>query len=117
MKHVSVVSPRPHPSPRRMAPKSSPVRKASAAEGSASVSVIVAFASTSGMFRSIVSRAQVDEDLVAAELHGKATQIVGPLVERPPRAEIEPRVVPVAGEDPVGDRPAVEREAHVRAAV
>src|SRR5439155_10015152 len=40
-----------------------------------------------------------------------------PLVERPSRGEVEAGVVPVAGENPVLERPAVERKAHVRAAV
>src|SRR5207244_2894966 len=51
------------------------------------------------------------------QLDGEAAELVGPLVERAAAAEVEARVVPVAGEDAVLHRPAVEREAHVRAAV
>ena len=54
---------------------------------------------------------------VAVDVNGEAAQLVRPLVERAAGAEVEARVVPVAGEDPVVDRPAVQREAHVRAAV
>ncbi len=62
-------------------------------------------------------RAQIDEDIVAVELDREPPQLVGPLVERATRAEIEARVMPVAGEDPVADGAAVERKAHVRATV
>ncbi len=65
----------------------------------------------------VVRRRQVDVDVVAVDLHRKPAQVVGPLVERAAGAEIEASVVPVAGEDPVADRPAVKREAHVRATV
>ena len=62
-------------------------------------------------------RCKVDENVVAAEQHRKAAQVVRELVERASRAQVEPRVVPVARQDPVRDRPAMEREAHMRAAV
>ena len=65
----------------------------------------------------VARRSQVDVDVVAVDLDREAAQLVGPLVERAARAEVEARVVPVAGEDPVRDRAAMEREAHVRAAV
>ena len=46
-----------------------------------------------------------------------SAHLVRPLVERAAGREVEASVVPVAGEDPVADRAAMEREAHVRAAV
>jgi hypothetical protein len=87
---------------------------------------MVAFASTSGMFRSSPSRSRsrwcatgsnVDVDVVAAELDRETAQVIRPLVERAAGAEIEAGVVPVTREDAVGDRSAVEREAHVRTTV
>ena len=65
----------------------------------------------------VLGRRQVDVDVVALDLDREAAQVVGELVERAAGAEVEARVVPVAGQDPVGDRAAVERKAHVRAAV
>ena len=65
----------------------------------------------------VLGGADVDEDVVAVELDREPPQLVGPLVEGPAGREIEPRVVPVARENPVADRAAMQREAHVRAAV
>ena len=65
----------------------------------------------------IVARRQIDEHVIAMYLDREPTQVVCPLVERPARAEVEAGVMPVAREDPVGDRAAVEREPHVWAAV
>ena len=65
----------------------------------------------------VAPRRHVDVDLAVLDLDREAAQLVGPLVEGAAGAEVEARVVPVAGEDAVGQRAAVEREAHVRAAV
>ena len=65
----------------------------------------------------IAERRQVDPDLAVAQLDREDAQVVGPLVERAAGGDVEAGVVPVAGEDAVLERPAVEREAHVRAAV
>ena len=62
-------------------------------------------------------QAQVDVHVVALDLHGEAAQVVGPLVEGAARAEIEARVVPVAGEDPVAHRAAMQGKTHVRTPV
>ncbi len=62
-------------------------------------------------------RRQIDVDVVALDLHREPAQVVRPLVERATGAQVEARVVPVAGEDPVGDRAAMERKAHVRTAI
>ncbi len=43
--------------------------------------------------------------------------VVGPGIECPAGGEIEAGVMPVAGEDAVGDRAAMQREAQVRAAI
>ena len=65
----------------------------------------------------IVRRAQVDEHGVSVELDREAPQLVRELVEGAAGGEVEARVVPVAGQDPLAHRPAVERKAHVRASV
>ena len=65
----------------------------------------------------IVRRAQIDEDIFAVQRHREAAQLVGELVEGAAGGEVEPSVVPVAREDPVAQGAAMEREAHVRAAV
>ena len=65
----------------------------------------------------ILARAQVDEHVVPVQSDREAAQLVRELVERPAGRQIEARVMPVAGEDPVADRAPVEREAHVRAPV
>jgi hypothetical protein len=62
-------------------------------------------------------RAEIDEDVVALERDREAAQLVRELVEGPAGCEVEARVVPVAGEDPIADGAAMKREAHVRAAV
>ena len=55
--------------------------------------------------------------LVAAHLGGVGDGVVGPQVEGAAARELEARLVPVAGQDAVLDAAAVERKAHVRAAV
>jgi hypothetical protein len=65
----------------------------------------------------IVRRAQIDEHVVTVDRHREAAQLVRELVEGAARPKIEAGVVPVAGEDPVADAAAMQREAHVRAAV
>ena len=62
-------------------------------------------------------RRQVDEDVVTADFDRESAQVVRPLVERAARADVVASVVPVTRENPVGERAALEREAHVRAAV
>ena len=69
------------------------------------------------MLDRVAPRRDVHVDLAVLDLDREAAQLVGPLVEGAAAAEVEARVMPVAGEDPVRDRAAVEREAHVRAAV
>ena len=95
-----------------------------------SSSAIAALASTSEMLRSSPSRSRSRWCAIGStrgrtstktssprSSTGKTRSVVGELVERAAGAEVEARVVPVAGEDAVRDRAAVEREAHVRAAV
>ena len=64
-----------------------------------------------------VRRRAIDEHVVAVDLDREAAQLVRELVEGAAGSEVEAGVVPVAGEDPVADRAAVQREPHVRAAV
>ena len=56
-------------------------------------------------------------DLFPADLDRTGRDVVRPQVERAAAGQIEPGVMPMAGQDAVLDRPAVEREAHMRAAV
>ena len=65
----------------------------------------------------VFQRAEVEENVVAAQLDREAAQVVGPLIEGATSRELEAGVVPMARQDPVTDRAAVEREAHVRAAI
>jgi hypothetical protein len=62
-------------------------------------------------------RPKVDEDVVIVHFDRKPAEVVRPLVEGAARTEIEARVMPVARQDPVRDRAAMEWEAHVRAAI
>jgi len=59
----------------------------------------------------------VDQHHIAVDARREPSELVRPLVERPTRLQVESRVVPVAREDPVADRSAVQWEAHVRAPV
>ncbi len=67
----------------------------------------------------IVARdARLDEDVAAVDRHQEAAEgVVGEGIEGAAAREVEPGVVPVAGDQPGFDRPLVQREAHVRAPV
>ena len=52
-----------------------------------------------------------------AHLDRAGRHVVGPEIEGAAAGEIEPGMVPVAGQDPVCDAAALQRETHVRAAV
>jgi hypothetical protein len=69
------------------------------------------------MANDIVRRTDVNEHVVAVQRDREATQLVRELIERAPRGEVEAGVMPVTGEDPVTDAAAMQRKAHVRAAV
>ena len=56
-------------------------------------------------------------DVFPADLDRTGRDVVRPQVERAAAGQIEPGVMPMAGQDAVFDRPTVEREAHMRAAV
>ena len=56
-------------------------------------------------------------DINPADFDRTGGHVVGPQVERAAAGQIEPGVMPMAGQDAVLDRAAVEREAHVRAPV
>jgi hypothetical protein len=65
----------------------------------------------------IAALGDVDQHRATLDSHREYAHIVGPLIEGPAGFEVEARVMPVAGEDAVLDRSAVEREAHVWAPV
>ena len=65
----------------------------------------------------VAERREIDPDFAVADLDREHAQLVGPLVERAARRDVEAGVAPVAREDASRERAAVEREAHVRAAV
>ena len=58
-----------------------------------------------------------DPDLAVAHLDRADRRVVRPQIEGAAAVEVEAGVVPVAGQDPVLDAAAIEREAHVRASV
>jgi hypothetical protein len=60
---------------------------------------------------------QVYPEFIAAYFDGEAANIVGELVEGSAAFEVEAGVMPVAGEDAVFDRAAIQGKAHVGAAV
>ena len=60
---------------------------------------------------------QIDPHLVPADVDRVGSNIAGPGIERPTGRDIEAGMVPVAGQDTVLDGPAMQWEAHVRAAI
>ena len=62
-------------------------------------------------------RARVHPDLSVNHAHREAADIIGEGVEGAAAGEVEPRVVPVAGEDAVADAAPVQRKPHVGTAV
>ena len=60
------------------------------------------------MSNGVAAGREVDEDLSVAGLRRERLQVVGPLVEGAAGGEVEARVVPVAGEDAVLERAAVD---------
>jgi hypothetical protein len=67
--------------------------------------------------RDVGARADVHPDVAAADLDRERAHVVRPGVERAAAGQVEARVMPVAGQDAVAHRAAVQREAHVRAPV
>ena len=65
----------------------------------------------------IVGWRGIDVHVVTLDFDRKAAQVVGPLVEGAARTEVEASVMPVAREDPVGHRAAMQGETHVRTPV
>jgi hypothetical protein len=58
-----------------------------------------------------------DPYLAVIQLDREGRHVVGPQIEGAAAREVEPRVVPMAREDAVGDRAAVQRKAQMRAAI
>ena len=65
----------------------------------------------------VLARAARDQHLPVGDAHLVGRHVVGEQVERAAGSDVEAGVVPVAGQDAVVERSAVQREAHVRAAV
>ena len=65
----------------------------------------------------VVLRPQDHEDAGTLDFDAVGSDVVGERVEGPPRREVEPGMVPVAGQKAVLDGPPVEGKTHVRAAV
>ena len=59
----------------------------------------------------------LDPYFAVMQLDREGRHVVGPQIEGAAAREVEPRVVPMTGEDAVGDRAAVQRKAQMRAAI
>ena len=65
-----------------------------------------------------VTERRLDPDLAAVtHLDRTSRNVIGPQIERAAAREIEAGVMPVTGQNPVLDAAAIEREAHMRAAI
>ena len=64
-----------------------------------------------------VTERRLDPDLAVTHLNRAGRDIIGPEIEGAAARQIEARVMPMAGEDAVLDAAAIERKAHMRAAV
>jgi hypothetical protein len=64
-----------------------------------------------------VSGARADPYHAVTDFDRRGRHVVGPWIERAAGSEIEARMVPMAGEDSVLDRAAMQRKAQVRATV
>ena len=64
------------------------------------------------------AKARPDPNLVSrAHLDGAGWHVIGPQVESATACEIEPRIVPMTGQNAVLDASAVQGKTHMRAAV
>ena len=131
IRQVSMVRPRTQPPPRRATPKSSPTRNASAplgrlprarwppspAPAGCPARARPAAACAGGSPGRRARRRGRPRSRRPSTSTGNPRRSSANWSKVPPRGEVEAGVVPVAGEDAVADRAAVEREAHVRAAV
>ena len=59
----------------------------------------------------------LDPDLAVAHLDRAGRYVVGPQIEGAAARQIEARVMPMTGQDAVLDAAAIERKAHMRAAI
>jgi hypothetical protein len=64
-----------------------------------------------------ISRPIADPDYAIADFDRRSGYVIGPRIERAAGCKIEAGMVPVAGQDAVLDRPAVQRKTQVRATV
>ena len=60
---------------------------------------------------------RLDPDLAVTHLDRTGRDVIGPEIEGAAARQIEARVMPMTGQDAVLDAAAIERKAHVRAAV
>jgi len=60
---------------------------------------------------------QIKPRLLVPNLNGKAAHIVGKLIKGSTAGQVEPGVVPMASQDSIFERAAMERKAHMGAAV
>ena len=65
----------------------------------------------------VVLRRVSTQTSIVADFDRESAHIVGKQVERAAAGEVEAGVMPVAGQDAVAHRAAIERKAHVRAAI
>ena len=73
---------------------------------------------TAPMARRIaVAERRLDPDLAVTHLDRTGRNVIGPEIERAAARQIEAGVMPMTGEDAVLDAAAIERKAHMRAAV
>src|SRR5579863_8939457 len=65
----------------------------------------------------IATLGEVDPHVAVADLNRISRDVVGPLVERSPRLQIESGMVPMACQDSIADAPAIEWKAHMRTSI
>ena len=65
----------------------------------------------------LVTERRLDPDLSITHLDGTGRDIVSPEIERAAARQSEARVMPMTREDAILDAAAIERKAHMRAAV
>ena len=68
--------------------------------------------------RQVIARlARQHPDFLTSDFDRIPGNVISPEMKRAAAGQVEPRVVPIAGEDAVFHTPAMQRKAHVRTAV
>src|SRR3984957_13633895 len=65
----------------------------------------------------VAARTEIDPDVAAFDLDRERAHVVRPRIERAAAMQVEPRVMPMAGEDAILHGAAIEGKAHVRASI